>query len=133
MLNKAQHLYVSAEHAGRRIDNYLTSQLKGVPKSRLYQMLRKGEVRVNSARIKQDHRVQAGDDVRIPPYFVDKDSDRDGMPDDWERSRGLNPSSGSDANRDRDGDGYTNIEEYLDSVVRRVSPAQSSRRPVRQS
>jgi len=71
--NKAHHLQVSVEHAGRRIDNFLAGQLKGVPKARLYQMLRKGEVRVNSARIKQDHRLQVGDDVRIPPIFIKDD------------------------------------------------------------
>lgn len=41
------------------------------------------------------------------------DSDRDGMPDAWERARGLNPSDARDGNADRDGDGYTNLEEYL--------------------
>jgi hypothetical protein len=46
------------------------------------------------------------------------DSDHDGLPDDWERPRGLNPEDASDGNRDRDGDGYTNIEEYLQSLAR---------------
>ncbi len=80
MHNKAQHLQVSAEHAGRRIDNFLAGQLKGVPKSRLYQMLRKGEVRVNSARIKQHHRLQVGDDVRIPPLFIKDDKNDQKVP-----------------------------------------------------
>lgn len=44
---------------------------------------------------------------------VNWDSDRDGMPDEWERARGLNPSDARDGNTDRDGDGYTNLEEYL--------------------
>ena len=69
---KAHHVKIDSEHDGRRIDNFLSGQLKGVPKARLYKMLRKGEVRVNSARIKQDHRLKAGDDVRIPPSYVDK-------------------------------------------------------------
>jgi hypothetical protein len=49
------------------------------------------------------------------------DSDLDGMPDSWETARGLNPSNASDASGDRNGDGYTNIEEYIneraDSLV----------------
>lgn len=44
------------------------------------------------------------------------DSDRDGMPDDWEKERGLNPADPTDASDDRDGDGYTNIEEYLNEL-----------------
>ena len=70
MHNKAQHIQISAEHAGRRIDNFLMGYLKSVPKTRIYQMLRRGEVRINSARIKQDYRLQAGDDIRIPPLFI---------------------------------------------------------------
>jgi hypothetical protein len=46
------------------------------------------------------------------------DSDHDGMPDDWEQDRGLDPNNSSDANADRDGDGYTNIEEYLHGLLR---------------
>jgi len=48
------------------------------------------------------------------PY---KDSDKDGMPDDWETKHGLNANSANDASLDRDKDGYTNIEEFLNSVV----------------
>ena len=56
------------EEAGQRVDNFLMSQLKNVPKSRIYKMIRKGEVRVNGGRIKPTHRLQEGDRVRIPPY-----------------------------------------------------------------
>jgi hypothetical protein len=45
------------------------------------------------------------------------DADQDGMPDDWESARGLNPGSSSDGAGDRDGDGYTNVEEYLNGLV----------------
>ena len=45
------------------------------------------------------------------------DTDHDGMPDAWERSHGLNPQDPSDGPKDRDGDGYTNVEEYLNSLV----------------
>lgn len=54
-------------HAGQRIDNYLITRLKGAPKTLVYRILRKGEVRVNKGRIKPDYRLQAGDVVRIPP------------------------------------------------------------------
>jgi 23S rRNA pseudouridine955/2504/2580 synthase len=55
---------------GQRIDNFLITQLKGVPKTRIYRILRKGEVRVNKGRIKPDYRLQVGDSVRIPPVRV---------------------------------------------------------------
>ena len=58
---------ISAEEAGQRIDNFLQRCLKGVPKSRIYRLLRKGEVRVNKGRAKPEYRVQTGDQVRIPP------------------------------------------------------------------
>ena len=45
------------------------------------------------------------------------DTDRDGMPDAWETANGLNPSNAADRNADADGDGYTNLEEYLNSLV----------------
>jgi 23S rRNA pseudouridine955/2504/2580 synthase len=56
--------------AGQRIDNFLMKQLKGVPKTRIYRILRKGEVRVNKKRIKPDYRLNFGDMVRIPPIRV---------------------------------------------------------------
>lgn len=62
-----QWVEISAEEAGQRIDNFLQRVLKGVPKSRIYRLLRKGEVRVNKARAKPEYRVQSGDQVRIPP------------------------------------------------------------------
>ena len=51
---------VNDDNAGRRLDNYLTSQLKDVPKSRIYRIIRKGEVRVNSSRSKPDYKVKKG-------------------------------------------------------------------------
>jgi 23S rRNA pseudouridine955/2504/2580 synthase len=58
---------VEPEAAGQRVDNYLTKRLKGVPKSHIYRIVRNGEVRVNSRRIKPEYRVQAGDRLRLPP------------------------------------------------------------------
>ncbi|MGM3160056.1 23S rRNA pseudouridine(955/2504/2580) synthase RluC [Dickeya undicola] len=62
-----QFLTVSAEEAGQRIDNFLRTRLKGVPKSMIYRILRKGEVRVNKKRIKPEYKLLDGDEVRIPP------------------------------------------------------------------
>ncbi|MFK7885986.1 MAG: RluA family pseudouridine synthase [Gammaproteobacteria bacterium] len=64
---KARLVTVSADEAGQRLDNFLGRFLKGVPKSRLYRAIRKGEVRVNKGRIAQTYRVKADDVVRIPP------------------------------------------------------------------
>jgi 23S rRNA pseudouridine955/2504/2580 synthase len=62
------HFYeITEDRAGQRIDNFLLAYLKGVPKSRIYRVLRKGEVRVNKGRVKPSYRLQKGDSVRIPP------------------------------------------------------------------
>ena len=52
---------------GQRLDNYLIKQLKGVPRSRIYRIIRKGEVRVNKGRKKADYKLKAEDLIRIPP------------------------------------------------------------------
>ncbi|GAB3387583.1 RluA family pseudouridine synthase [Azotobacter armeniacus] len=62
-----QLLEVGPETAGQRIDNFLRAQLKGAPKTLIYRILRKGEVRVNKGRIKPEYKLQAGDLVRVPP------------------------------------------------------------------
>jgi 23S rRNA pseudouridine955/2504/2580 synthase len=62
-----QHIVISASEAGQRVDNYLIRKLKGVPKSRLYKALRKGEVRVNKKRVKAPYKLCAGDSLRVPP------------------------------------------------------------------
>ena len=61
---------ITADEAGQRIDNFLRTQLKGVPKSMIYRILRKGEVRVNKKRIKPEYKLEDGDIVRIPPVRV---------------------------------------------------------------
>jgi len=58
---------VGPDQGGQRIDNFLLRHLKGVPKTLIYRILRKGEVRVNKGRIKADYRVQPDDVIRIPP------------------------------------------------------------------
>ncbi|OOZ48298.1 hypothetical protein BOW39_11530 [Solemya velum gill symbiont] len=63
-------LTIGEEADQQRIDNFLIKTFKGVPKSRIYKMLRKGEVRVNKGRIKPVYRLQIGDQVRLPPAHV---------------------------------------------------------------
>ena len=61
---------INEDVAGGRIDNFLIGILKGVPKSMVYRIIRKGEVRVNKKRIKPEYKLQCGDIVRIPPVRV---------------------------------------------------------------
>jgi 23S rRNA pseudouridine955/2504/2580 synthase len=67
---RATTIEVGEEAEAQRIDNFLLRTLKGVPKSHVYRVLRSGQVRVNSGRVKPDYRLQAGDRVRIPPVRV---------------------------------------------------------------
>jgi len=67
---RARWVEVGEESEAQRIDNFLLRTLKGVPKSHVYRVLRSGEVRVNSGRVKPDYRLQLGDRVRIPPVRV---------------------------------------------------------------
>ncbi|MBI2752085.1 MAG: RluA family pseudouridine synthase [Betaproteobacteria bacterium] len=67
---RATVLEVGEEAAAQRIDNFLLRRLKGVPKSHVYRVLRSGEVRVNSGRVKPDYRLREGDKVRVPPVRV---------------------------------------------------------------
>ena len=68
---------VTEDQEGQRLDNFLKTRLKGVPKSALYRIVRKGEVRVNKKRAKPDTRLQCDDIVRIPPVRVSPDSGGD--------------------------------------------------------
>ena len=61
---------IAAEHAGRRIDNFLLQLLKPAPKSLVYKLLRSGQVRVNGGRSKPDYRLNTGDVLRIPPVVA---------------------------------------------------------------
>ncbi len=66
-----KNLKIDNDQAGRRIDNYLLNIFKDLPKSKIYSMLRKGEVRVNSGRIKPSYKLKINDEIRIPPYLID--------------------------------------------------------------
>lgn len=61
---------IDADQAGQRIDNFLRKELPGVPKSRIYRVLRRGEVRVNGGRVRAEYKLQQGDEVRVPPARV---------------------------------------------------------------
>lgn len=66
-----QYVTIEPDYADQRIDNYLVTRLKGMPKTRIYRLLRKGEVRVNKKRIQPSYRLQAGDEIRIPPVRLE--------------------------------------------------------------
>ncbi len=59
---------VNSEYEGVRLDNFLISKLKGLPRAKIYSIIRKGEVRVNKSRSKPSYRVKVEDVIRIPPY-----------------------------------------------------------------
>lgn len=65
-----QIITIDSEREGQRLDNFLFSQFRTVPKSHIYRWLRKGEVRVNKGRVKPDYRIVAQDKIRIPPVHI---------------------------------------------------------------
>ncbi len=69
-INKVTQVIVNEKNMGQRIDNFLFTHLKGVPKSRIYRALRQGEVRVNKKRVDANYRLQEDDLIRIPPLRV---------------------------------------------------------------
>ena len=74
--NRVQLVQISADEAGQRIDNFLLRVCKGVPKSHIYRILRKGEVRVNKKRIKPSYKLQQSDELRMPPIRVSEKQSR---------------------------------------------------------
>ncbi|MBE8167683.1 MAG: 23S rRNA pseudouridine(955/2504/2580) synthase RluC [Shewanella sp.] len=76
---KVQLVEIDEDNLSQRIDNFLITKLKGVPKSMIYRIVRKGEVRVNKKRIKPEYKLQIGDIVRIPPVRV-SESNNDNAP-----------------------------------------------------
>jgi 23S rRNA pseudouridine955/2504/2580 synthase len=66
-VSAVRQLEIDADRAGQRLDNYLLGELKGVPRSHVYRLIRSGQVRVNSGRTGPSYRLQAGDRVRVPP------------------------------------------------------------------
>jgi 23S rRNA pseudouridine955/2504/2580 synthase len=68
--SKVRKVQIDSEQAGQRIDNFLRRELPGVPKGRIYRMLRRGEVRVNGGRVKAEYKLANGDEVRVPPAQI---------------------------------------------------------------
>jgi len=71
---------VPADRAGQRLDNFLLGQLKGAPRSLVYKLVRSGQVRVNGGRAKAERKLEAGDEVRIPPVRLSEEGDKAGPP-----------------------------------------------------
>ena len=71
---------ISAAQLNQRLDNFLIKQLDNVPRTRIYRIIRKGEVRVNKKRSKPDYKLQIGDQVRIPPVHMDQRKPRKARP-----------------------------------------------------
>ena len=67
---KAEFVTVDENSDGQRLDNFLIRQLKGVPKTHVYRIIRSGEVRVNKGRASADTRIAEGDIIRLPPVRV---------------------------------------------------------------
>ena len=74
------YVEINEDNCDQRLDNFLISRLKGVPKSRIYRLVRKGEVRVNKGRVDIKYRLAAGDVVRIPPVRVAERSEESFVP-----------------------------------------------------
>lgn len=72
-----RYITIEADDAGQRLDNFLLKTLKGVPKSHIYRLLRKGEVRINKGRVKPETRLVAGSVLRLPPIRI---ADRPAVP-----------------------------------------------------
>jgi 23S rRNA pseudouridine955/2504/2580 synthase len=68
--SKVRKVRIDAEQAGQRIDNFLRRELPGLPKGRLYRILRRGEVRVNGGRVRAEYKLSEGDEVRVPPARI---------------------------------------------------------------
>src|SRR5690625_7916068 len=73
-------LKILPERAGQRLDNFLFRECKGVPKSHIYRAIRSGQVRVNRPRVRNDYRVEAGDELRIPPMRRGRSPKRRAVP-----------------------------------------------------
>lgn len=74
------HVEITEDNSDQRLDNFLITRLKGVPKSHIYRIVRKGEVRVNKGRVDVKYRLITGDIVRIPPVRVAERSEESYVP-----------------------------------------------------
>lgn len=78
--SEVRFMTVDEESAGQRLDNFLFRQLKGVPKTHVYRIIRSGEVRINKGRAQADSRIAAGDVLRLPPVRVAARSEEGATP-----------------------------------------------------
>lgn len=76
-LTNVQYIEISPSFSGQRIDNFLKVQLKGIPKSLIYRLLRTGEIRVNKGRIKPEYKLQQSDVIRLPPMRIPDKKEQD--------------------------------------------------------
>ncbi|XQA61098.1 RluA family pseudouridine synthase [Xanthomonas sacchari] len=74
-------LKVPEDRAGQRVDNFLLGQLKGAPRGLIYKLMRSGQVRVNGGRTKAERKLEAGDEVRIPPVRLTEEGEKSAPPD----------------------------------------------------
>ena len=65
--SRVQQVVIDEQQTGQRLDRVLTGLLPGVPRSRIFRLIRKGEVRVNGGRASPEQRLQSGDKLRVPP------------------------------------------------------------------
>ncbi len=82
-MSQVRFIQVTADYQGQRLDNFLLRELRGVPKTRIYKALRKGEIRVNKGRVRGDYRVSEGDSVRIPPLRTAERAEPQDVPRRW--------------------------------------------------
>jgi len=64
---EVKKIIINENISGQRLDNFLLNQFKGVPKSKVYSIIRKGEIRINSKRKKPSYKLVTGDEIRVPP------------------------------------------------------------------
>lgn len=80
LLQEVQHDQIDSNAHGQRLDNYLITRLKGVPKTYIYRIIRSGEVRVNKGRAQAQTKLVQGDEVRIPPMRMSQKCSADQVP-----------------------------------------------------
>ena len=70
-MKKAENVRVTEANVGQRIDNFLLSKIKNVPKSHIHKIIRTGQTRVNGSRVKSLYKIKINDIIRIPPYSTE--------------------------------------------------------------
>lgn len=68
--SKLQFIVINHNNNGRRVDNFLITQLPGLPKNLIYRILRKGNIRINKKRIQPHYKLKHGDQIKIPPLYI---------------------------------------------------------------